>query len=211
MQHPLTHNTRWALAALALALALLGGCAGPRSLQAEVSTHPQWPTGIPSGAPSYQWERLPSLRSGPLTAEQDALEAAANGVLAQAGWRLDAEPAQWTLSLEAQNLRTPRPPSSNVNIGIGIGIGLGQGRIQLGSLWPNPSPPLDRAQVVILIRPAGQGPIAYETRASREAWGSPSAEQWRALVQAALRDFPLNTAVQRNVSIELEPQDKTAP
>lgn len=209
MQHLLKHGTRWATAALALAL--LAACAGTQSLQADVSTHPQWPVGIPTGAPAYQWERLPSLRSGPLAAEQDALEAAADAVLAQAGWRLDTAQAQWTLSIEGQNLRTPRPPQSNVHIGIGIGIGVGHGRIQLGSLWPEPSPPLDRAQVVVLVRPAGAGPVAYETRASREAWAPPSTEQWRALVQAALRDFPLSRAQQNTVTIDLRPKDKITP
>ena len=204
MQHLLKHGTRWATAALALAL--LAGCAGTQSLQAEVSTHPQWPAGIPTGAPAYQWERLPSLRSGPLAAEQDALEAAADAVLAQAGWRLAPAQPQWTLSIEGQNLRTARPAPSNVNIGIGIGFG--HGRIQIGSMWPESSPPLDRAQVVVLVRPAGQGPIAYETRASREAWGPPSAEQWRALVQAALRDFPLSRAQQNTVTIDLAPKEK---
>lgn len=209
MQHVLKVSTRWATAALALAL--LAGCAGTQSLQAEVSTHPQWPAGIPTGAPAYQWERLPSLRSGPQATEQDALEAAADAVLAQAGWRLDPAQPQWTLSIEGQNLRTPRPPPSNVHIGIGIGIGLGHGSIQLGSLWPEPNPPLDRAQVLVLVRPTGPGPIAYETRASREAWTPPSAEQWRALVQAALRDFPLNTAQDRTVTIDLAPKDKAKP
>lgn len=204
MQHLLKHGTRWATAALALAL--LAGCAGTQSLQAEVSTHPQWPAGIPTGAPAYQWERLPSLRSGPLAAEQDALEAAADAVLAQAGWRLAPAQPQWTLSIEGQNLRTARPAPSNVNIGIGIGFG--HGRIQIGSMWPESSPPLDRAQVVVLVRPAGQGPIAYETRASREAWGPPSAEQWRALVQAALRDFPLSRAQQNTVTIDPAPKEK---
>jgi hypothetical protein len=209
MQHLLKLAPRWATAALALAL--LAGCAGTQSLQAEVSTHPQWPAGIPTGAPAYQWERLPSMRSGPQAAEQDALEAAADAVLAQAGWRLDPAQPQWTLSIEGQNLRTPRPPPSHVNIGIGIGIGVGHGRIQLGSLWPESSPPLDRSQVVLLIRPAAQGPIAYETRASREAWGPPNAEQWRAMVQAALRDFPLSSARQQTVTIDLTPKDKAKP
>lgn len=209
MQHVLTHGTYWATAALVLAV--LTGCAGTQSLQAEVSTHPQWPAGIPTGTPAYQWERLPSLRSGPQATEQDALQAAADAVLAQAGWRLDPAQPQWTLSIEGQNLRTARPPPSNVHIGIGIGIGVGHGRIQLGSLWPEPSPPLDRAQVVVLIRPTGPGPIAYETRASREAWGPPSTEQWRALVQAALRDFPLSRAQQNTVTIDLAPKNKTTP
>lgn len=207
MQHLLKHGSRFATAALALAL--LAGCAGTQSLQAEVSTHPQWPAGMPTGAPAYQWERLPSLRSGTLAAEQDALEAAADAVLAQAGWRLDSAQPQWTLSIEGQNLRTARPAPSNVTIG--IGIGLGHGRIQLGSLWPETNPPLDRAQVVLLVRPVGAGPVAYETRASREAWGPPSTEQWRALVQAALRDFPLSSARQNTVTIDLTPKEKEKP
>jgi hypothetical protein len=207
MQQLLKHTLRWITAALALAL--LAGCAGTQRLQAEVSTHPQWPAGIPTGAPAYQWERLPSMRSGPQAAEQDALEAAADAVLAQAGWRLDPAQPQWTLSIEGQNLRTPKPPTSNVHIGIGIGFG--HGRIQIGSLWPESSPPLDRAQVVVLVRPAGAGPVAYETRASREAWGPPSTEQWRALVQAALRDFPLSRAQQNTVTIDLAPKDPKTP
>jgi hypothetical protein len=205
MQHLLKHGTRWATAALALAL--LAGCAGTQSLQAEVSTHPQWPAGIPTGAPAYQWERLPSLRSGPQARDQDAWEAAANEVLAQAGWRLDPAQAQWSVQLEGQTQRAPTQQPSGLN----IGIGLGHGNIQLGSMWPATQTPMDRSHVVILIRPTGSGPIAYETRATREAWGQANAEQWRALVQAALRDFPLNRAQQNTVTIDLAPKDQAKP
>jgi hypothetical protein len=207
MQHLLKHSTRRATAALALAL--LAGCAGTQSLQAEVSTLPQWPAGIPTGQPAYQWDRLPSLRSGPQARDQDALEAAANEALAQAGWRLDPAQAQWSVQLEGQTQRAPTPQPSGLNIG--IGIGLGHGHIQLGSMWPATQTPMDRSHVVILIRPTGSGPIAYETRATREAWGQPNAEQWRALVQAALRDFPLSSARQQTVTIDLTPKDKAKP
>lgn len=209
MQHLLKHGTRWATAALALAL--LAGCAGTQSLQAEVSTHPQWPAGIPTGSPTYQWERLPSLRSGPQARDQDAWEAAANEVLAQAGWRLDPAQAQWSVQLEGQTQRAPTQQPSGLNIGIGIGIGLGHGNIQLGSMWPATQTPMDRSHVVVLIRPTRSGPVAYETRATREAWGQPNAEQWRALVQAALRDFPLNRAQQNTVTIDLAPKDQAKP
>lgn len=197
--------------ALGLTLATLMGCAGMNRLQAEVSTHPQWPAGIPTGNPTYQWERLPSQRSGPQAAEHDALEAAANEVFARAGWRLDPQQPQWTVQIDGQTERAPSPPPSNFNLGVGIGIGVGHGHIQLGSMWPATQPPMDRSQVVVLIRPAGSGPVAYETRATREAWGQPNAAQWRALVQAALRDFPLSRAQKNTVTIDLAPKDKTTP
>jgi hypothetical protein len=207
MQHRLMR--RAAGLALGLTLATLMGCAGTNRLQAEVSTHPQWPAGIPTGQTAYQWDRLPSLRSGPQARDQDALEAAANEALAQAGWRLDPAQAQWSVQLEGQTQRAPTPQPSGLNIG--IGIGLGHGHIQLGSMWPATQTPMDRSHVVILIRPTSSGPIAYETRATREAWGQPNAEQWRALVQAALRDFPLSSARQQTVTINLAPKDKTTP
>jgi hypothetical protein len=94
---------------------------------------------------------------------------------------------------------------------LNIGIGLGHGHIQLGSMWPATQTPMDRSHVVILIRPTSSGPIAYETRATREAWGQPNAEQWRALVQAALRDFPLSRAQQNTVTIDLAPKDPKTP
>ena len=197
--------------ALSLALATLIGCAGMNRLQADVSTHPQWPAGIPTGTPTYQWERLPSQRSGPQATELNALEAAANEILAQAGWRLDPQQPQWTVQVDGQTQRAPSPPSSPFNLGVGIGIGVGHGHIQLGSMWPTTPTPMDRSQVVILIRPAGSGPVAYETRATREAWGQPSPAQWRALVQAALRDFPLSRAQKNTVTLDLAPKDKTTP
>jgi len=209
MQHRLMRHAVGLV--MGLAMATLMGCAGMNRVQAEVSTHPNWPVGIPTGQPTYQWDRLPSLRNGPQARDQDALEAAANEVLAQAGWRLDPAQAQWTVQVEAQTQRAPTPPPSAFNIGVGIGVGVGNGRVQIGSVWPEASPPMDRSQVVLLIRPAAQGPIAYETRASREAWGPPSTEQWRALVQAALRDFPLSSARQQTVTIDLTPKDKTSP
>ncbi len=209
MQHRLMRHA--AGFALGLTLATLMGCASTNRLQAEVSTHPQWPAGIPTGQPTYQWDRLPSLRSGPLARDQDALEAAANEVLAQAGWRLAPAQAQWSVQLEGQTQRAPSPPPSNFNLGVGIGIGVGHGHIQLGSMWPATHTPMDRSQVVVLIRPAGSGPIAYETRATREAWGPPNAQQWRALVQAALRDFPISSARQQTVTIDLAPKAPKTP
>ncbi len=196
---------------LGLMLAALMGCASMNTIQVTVSTHPQWPTGIPTGQPTYQWERLPSLRSGPKATEQDALEAAVNQALAQAGWRLSAGLAQWTVRIEGQTERAPSPPLSPFNLGVGIGIGLGHGHIQLGSRWPLTPAPMDRAQVLVLIRPTTQGPIAYESRATGDVWGSPNAAQWYALVQAALRDFPLNTAQDRTVTIDLAPKDTKSP
>ena len=70
-------------------------------------------------------------------------------------------------------------------------------------MWPTTQIPMDRSHVVVLIRPVGSGPVAYETRATREAWGQPNAAQWRALVQAALRDFPQPPAGARQVNIEI--------
>jgi hypothetical protein len=209
MQHRLMRHA--AGFALGLTLATLMGCAGLNRLQAEVSTHPHWPAGIPTGTPTYQWERLPSQRSGPQAAEHDALETAANEVLAQAGWRLDPAQAQWSMQIEGQTQRAPSPPPSNFNLGVGIGIGAGNGHIQLGSMWPATQTSMDRSHVVVLIRPTGSGPIAYETRATREAWGQPNTEQWRALVQAALRDFPLSSARQQTVTIDLTPKDPKTP
>jgi hypothetical protein len=197
--------------ALSLTLSALMGCAGMNRLQAEVSTHPQWPAGIPTGTPTYQWDRLPSLRSGPQARDQDALEVAANESFARAGWRLDTQQPQWTVQVDGQTQRPPSPPPSHFNLGIGIGIGVGHGHIQLGSMWPATQIPMDRSQVVVLIRPVGSGPIAYESRATREAWGQPNAAQWRALVQAALRDFPLSRAQQNTVTIDLAPKDKAKP
>ena len=78
-------------------------------------------------------------------------------------------------------------------------------------MWPATQTPMDRSHVVVLIRPVGSGPVAYETRATREAWGQPNAAQWRALVQAALRDFPLGSAREHTATIDLSPKDKTNP
>jgi hypothetical protein len=108
MQHRLIRITTGLV--LGLTLATLMGCAGMNTVQATVSAHPQWPAGVPTGQPTYQWERLPSLRSGPKAAEQDALEAAANLALTQAGWRLDAAQAEWTVRIEGQTERAPSPP-----------------------------------------------------------------------------------------------------
>jgi hypothetical protein len=209
MQHRLIRFT--AGLALSLSIASLLGCAGLNRLQAEVSTHPQWPAGVPTGNPTYQWERLPSMRSGSAATEQDALEQAAHAVLAQAGWRLDPAQPQWTVQIQGQTQRAATPPPNPFNLGVGIGIGVGHGHIQWGSMWPATPTPMDRTQVVVLIRPNAPGPIAYESRATREAWGQPNAEQWGALVQAALRDFPLSSTRHQTVTIDLAPKGDKAP
>ena len=197
---------RAALLATALAAAtLLGGCAALNSVASDVSSYGQWPAGRKPG--SYAFERLPSQQANPQ--EQAALEQAASGALAKAGFRPAADGARADVSVQVSARLT------RVNYGydypawnLGFGLGYGSwGRhwgsgIGVGFGFPYDRDRYER-EVALLIRDRASGQALYETRASSDGYTSGDARTLAAMFDAALLDFPTPAVSPRRVRIPL--------
>jgi hypothetical protein len=193
------------------ALLLLGGCAGLNTLTAEVSSFGEWPAGRSPG--SYAFERLPSQQAR--VAETEALEAAAMGALAKAGFTLVAAGAT---------------PDVLVQVGTRVGRaeapwadpfwwrgGFGTWR---HSPWGGPrwgynaqfdlSARFER-EVALLIRDRASGRPLFEARASHESVSSTAGTSTLgALFLAAMADFPRLGLNPRRVTVPM-PADASPP
>ena len=182
-------------ALLAVALLALGGCAGLRTVESDVSSYSHWPAG--RQASSYAFERLPSQQANPQ--QQDALEAAARDALAQAGFSEAAESASADVSVQVSARVTrqdytiyddPFAWRGSLWYGHGFGHWWGPG---LSMSYQSPRYERDRRS----------GEVLYETRASNNgpSWGD--GETLAAMFAAALKDFPQTAVNPRRVSIPL--------
>jgi hypothetical protein len=189
-------------ALLAVALLALGGCAGLRTVESDVSSYSHWPAG--RQASSYAFERLPSQQANPQ--QQDALEAAARDALAQAGFSEAAEAAGADVSVQVSARVTRQdytiyddPFAWRGSLWYGHGFGHWWGP---GLSMSYQSPRYER-EVALLIRDRRSGEVLYETRASNNgpSWGD--GETLAAMFAAALKDFPQTAVNPRRVSIPL--------
>jgi hypothetical protein len=190
--------------AVAATLLLLGGCAGLSTLTAEVSSFGEWPADRVAG--SYAFERLPSQQAR--AAETEALEAAARGALAKAGF-------------------TPAAAGATPDVLVQVGTRVGRTeapwadpfwwRGGFGHWRPHPwagprwglSAQFDlnaryEREVAVLIRDRASGKPLFEARASHESVSSTAgAPTLSALFLAALADFPKLGINPRSVSVTL--------
>lgn len=189
---------RMRLAALALGAALLAGCSGIRTINAEVSSFGTWPAGRVPG--SYAFERLPSQQSRP--DDQSAIEAAAVPALAAAGFRpASAEQADVLVQVGAATRVRPSPYNDYYGPRGRWGWGL-------GGVWGGPGwgfgmtyePPWTELQVDLLIRDRRSHAVLYETHASWETVGSVSGLM-QPLFEASLKDFPGPAISPRTVTV----------
>jgi hypothetical protein len=204
-------------AALAGSL-LLGGCASVYLVDNQVQSYARWseaaaPAAVPTGPQVYRFERLPSQGEGSAAASQDELEALARAALAPLGWTL-AEPgasAPWTVQVAGGTIKLPRAPWEDPWDGFWPGFGLagrdyvvtGSGQVIWMPVFPRMETPYYQRKVSLLIRQAGTGRVVYETHAAHDGrWGSMPG-LWRAMLDAALRDFPQPPGGARQVNIEV--------
>ncbi len=185
---PATRRTLLVLAAAGL----LAGCAStPPSATVQVYTPaPQLAAGT-----TYRYERLPSQAGQPA---QAALEAAADAALARAGLRRDDAAGRLAVQLTATQDAAPAAgygwggPSVGIGIGsggwgsgvgVGVGIPIGGGGLRAA-----------RQRVDVQLRELQGGRVVWQAQASGDA--APAA-----LVDAALRDFPVGGAGTRDVPL----------
>lgn len=187
------------------ALLLLGGCAAMNTLTAEVSSFGEWPAGRSPG--SYAFERLPSQQAR--AAETEALEAAARGALARAGFTpVAAGGTPDVLVQVGTRVGRSEPPWADPFWWRG---GFGTWR---HSPWGGPrwgySAQFDisarfEREVALLIRDRASGKPLFEARASHESVSSTaSAPTLAAMFSAALTDFPKLGLNPRRVTVPLQ-------
>jgi hypothetical protein len=192
---------------LLLAL-LLGGCSGLRLVESQVRTS------VPTGAPvieagaRYRFERLPSQTD---PAETDSVEAVAEAELAEVGLVRDDAAPRYSVQLNTRMLAYAVDdwgrPYNGPRLGGSIMIGTGgvYGGYGSGGLVGMRFPPSTqyRHDATVLLRDLGTGQLVYETSATHEGPWSDRYNILRALLAAALKDFPQPPAGSRRVKVEI--------
>jgi len=177
--------------ALLLCMAVLGGCAGMRSVTSDVSSFGEWPAERKAG--TYAFERLPSQAAR--AAEADALEAAARPALAKAGFSAAAAGAAPDVLVQL-GARSQRSDDSAWNDPLWWRGGFGYWRYGpwLSPRWSlsarNDFSRYDR-EVAVLLRDRASGKPLFETRAVNESnLEGADAATLGSMFEAALMDFP---------------------
>lgn len=202
-------------AALVVAL-MMTGCASVMRVDSQVESFARWEErpGLPAAPQHYRFERLPSQHEGPGGKAQTELEHWTSGELAALGWHVaqPGEPApQWRVNVQAQSLRMPFAPWEAPPGGFWPGVSIygGWGRPGFGARigWPvhpwwDASPYYQRS-VSIVIRDASTGKVVYETSAAHDGRWNGTPELWKAMIRAALADFPAPPKGVRQINIDL--------
>lgn len=214
-------------ATLACAVLLLGGCAGHWRIDNRVESFARWsdaaaPGGsspgpvqpaLPQAPQTYRFERLPSQREGEAATGQNALESLARDAFANLGWTLadGAVAAPWTVQVSASGQRVLRSPWNDgwpylwpvIGLGVGSHGTYISGQWVLGARFPYPDPSYHHRKVSVVVREAAGGRVVYETHAVHDGRWNDSNALWRAMVLAALSDFPAPPGGVRRVNIDL--------
>lgn len=193
-------------------IGLLGGCAGSRLVNSDVTSFARWVPAPPAPGSSYRFERLPSQQQP--DARQPALEGLAQAALAKVGLQHSPQAAAFSVQVSAttQPVLRPRwdgygyPYGGGSSIFIGSGIGGGGGSVGFGfgiPLGGRMEPPLYRRDVNLVIRELRGNTAVYETRAFSEDPWADDGPVIAAMLDAALRNFPVPPAGTRRISIEI--------
>lgn len=185
------------------ALGLLGACTALNTLDCDVSSFGDWPAGRAPGR--YAFERLPSQQAQ--AAESDALEAAARGALAKAGFVPTAarQEPDVLVQIGARTTRAARSPWDEPVWFYG-GFGSWRRGPWVGPYWgvtARSAPTRYEREVALLLRDRASGKPLYETRAASEGNSRSDAAIVAAMFEAALADFPKPALSPRRVSVVL--------
>lgn len=214
---------RWNTAAAVGLACLLTGCASSYRVDSRVLSFATWsepradattaPAAMAQGPQTYRFERLPSQREGEAATQQNRLEALVQEALAPSGWSVaeQAPQARWTVQVGASGSWVPGSPYPGAwplfwpRFGLSLGShgGRASGHLMWGGGFPYGEPPTIERKLSVVVRDAATGRVAYETQAVHDSRWNDSQALWRALVTAALRDFPAPPSGPRQVGVEL--------
>ncbi|MES2243278.1 MAG: DUF4136 domain-containing protein [Pseudomonadota bacterium] len=207
---------RKALTAIIFAVTLvglLGGCASTRVVGSEVNSFARWAPAPPAPGSSYRFERLPSQQSD---MSQARLEGLTQAALAKVGLQHNPQAASLSVQVSASSQPMLRSrwdggyyPYGSPNIFIGGGSGGGVNSVGVGFGFGFPlggmDTPIYRREVSIVMRELRSNVAVYETRAvSEEPWLDTD-PVLSAMLDAALRGFPVPPAGPRRVNVEIKP------
>ncbi|MDI1270701.1 MAG: DUF4136 domain-containing protein [Polaromonas sp.] len=191
---------------------LLGGCASTRMVGSEVNSFARWAPTPPAPGSSYRFERLPSQQSD---MSQARLEGLTQAALAKVGLQHNPQAASLSVQVSASSqpmLRSrwdggyyPYGGGPNIFIGGGSGVGVSNVGVGFGFGFPlgGMDTPMYRREVSIVMRELRSNVAVYETRAvSEEPWLDTD-PVLSAMLDAALRGFPVPPAGPRRVSVEV--------
>lgn len=193
-----------ALFALALALA---GCSGMRLVESQVRASTPANTATIEAGARYRFERLPSQQD---QAETDTVEVIAEAELTEVGMVRDDTAARYSVQVSTNmepylvdDRSYPYSGRGNTSIFIGTGnISYGTGgMIGMGMRFPPASQ--YRHDVTLLIRDLASNQVVYETRATHEGPWNDRYNILRAVLAAALKDFPNPPSGSRRVKVEI--------
>jgi len=192
----------WTWLLLAAGVLWLTGCAGVHTLDNTVQSFGQLPDF--SSPATYRFERLPSQEH----IGQAQIEAVADPVLYQAGFRRDDTNPRYSVSVDASVVRVLSPWADPWWNGWGWGYGPGRpfGRpFAPYGMWPGPGPdfPWFRREVSVVIRDLQLNRVVYETHAVNDGPWHNDANVLPAMFQAAMQGFPVPPPGPRVVSIQM--------
>ena len=206
------HRALTAIIFAATLVGLLGGCASTRVVGSEVNSFARWSPAPPAPGSSYRFERLPSQQQADLP--QARLEGLALAALAQVGLQHNPQTASLSVQVSASSQPMLRSrwdggyyPYGSPNIFIGGGSGGGVSSVGVGFGFGFPlggmDTPIYRREVSIVMRELRSNVAVYETHAvSEEPWLDTD-PVLSAMLDAALRGFPVPPAGPRRVSVEI--------
>ncbi|MDP3829213.1 MAG: DUF4136 domain-containing protein [Polaromonas sp.] len=197
----------------ATVVGLLGGCASTRMVGSEVNSFARWTPAPPAPGSSYRFERLPSQQAD---ISQARLEGLAQAALARVGLQHNPQAASLSVQVSASSQPMLRSrwdgsyyPYGSPNIFIGGGSGGGGSSVGFGFGMGFPlggmETPIYRREVSIVMRELRSNVAVYETRAvSEEPWLDTD-PVLSAMLDAALRGFPVPPAGPRRINVEVKP------
>lgn len=188
----------------------LGGCASTRMVESEVTSFTRWIPAPPAAGSSYRFERLLSQQQS--DAAQARLEALTQTALAKVGLQHNPQAAVFSVQISASSQPVLRSrwdggsyPYGGPNIFIGSGVGGGGSSVGFGFGFPlgGLEAPMYRREVSIVMRELRSNVAVYETRAiSQEPWND-SDPVLSAMLDAALRGFPVPPVGPRRINVEI--------
>ena len=192
----------------------LGGCAGMRSIDSDVSTYSRWPAERKPA--TYAFERLPSQQARP--EQQQRLEDAARSAVEAAGFAPAGDPkgADVTVQVGARITAYDRSPFDDpfwwgpglhrpffYSRGGRLFFAPGSNSYGWGPRWDHPT--TYEREVALLIRDRQTGEPLYEARASSGGFSPMTESALPAMFEAALKDFPSGGINPRRVTVEIKP------
>lgn len=197
--------------AFACSALFLAGCAGLRAVDVDVTSFASWPSGLVAGPGStYRFERLPSQQPGAV--QRDRLETFTREALSRKGLQLSPATGQYSVQVSTNSqLVTDGYSTGGSNVGISTGIfsggggGGGFGGISFGFPLGGAGAGSSgyRIELVILLRSLQTNSVVFESRAYALMPSGEDPAVLSAMVDAALRGFPVPLTGPQRYRIDL--------